>query len=480
VPVGVVRAGRHERHPGLRGREEAAVGVRAAVVGHLEHVGAQVDGARDDPRLGLAAQVAGEQDAHPALGHPDDQGQVVGRGRRPGDLRRRGEDLDRGRPDRPPVPRDEDRAFRAGAAHLRLEPADPVLGRRQRPGGDHAHLPPRQGAGQAPGVVGVEVGDQHQRQLVDAQPVQAPVDRAHVRAGVDQYALSGRGRDDQRVALPDVAGNHDGPVGRPASGELPDRPAQDDDADEDRERDRPGPGEAPQQPAHDEQEHGQEHRAAGAGRPRGRAVRQGGRALRDDHQPPDRPAGQPHQRVGQRRDDHRDQGGQQAEHGRRGDGRGGEQVGRQGDRADQPRQTGHQRRGHEAGRGSHRDRVGQHGRPPPAAQPPRPAGREQHDGGGGRDRQREAGVPGQARIDQEQHRHRPTEGRHGGSRPSRGECQQRDRAHRRGPDHARLGPGEHDEAGQRHERHRRLHPPVDRAAAQRCEDTGDHDRDVGA
>ena len=56
VAVGVVGADRDQRHAGAAGGEELRVGVRAAVVRHLEHVGPQIDAAGDDPRLGLGAR----------------------------------------------------------------------------------------------------------------------------------------------------------------------------------------------------------------------------------------------------------------------------------------------------------------------------------------------------------------------------------------------------------------------------------------
>ena len=62
-------------------------------------------------------------------------------------------------------------------------------------------------------MVEVEVGQDEQRDLPDAQARQAPVDQHRVRAGVD---LDGRARarvEDEPVALPDVAGGED-PAGR--------------------------------------------------------------------------------------------------------------------------------------------------------------------------------------------------------------------------------------------------------------------------
>jgi len=96
VPVGVVRADRHQRDGGATGRQEPGIGVRAAVVGHLEHVGGQIGAPGRDPGLGLRAQVAGEEHPDAALGDADDQAQVVGVSPRGGSCRVRREHLELG------------------------------------------------------------------------------------------------------------------------------------------------------------------------------------------------------------------------------------------------------------------------------------------------------------------------------------------------------------------------------------------------
>jgi hypothetical protein len=63
VAVGVVRADRHDGDPCAGRGEERRIGVRAAVVRHLEDVGGEVDAVPDDAALGIRAEVAGEQ--HP-------------------------------------------------------------------------------------------------------------------------------------------------------------------------------------------------------------------------------------------------------------------------------------------------------------------------------------------------------------------------------------------------------------------------------
>jgi len=70
MAVGVVRTDRDKRHPRPGGLDEGGIGVGTAVVRHLEDVRPQVDAGGEDARLGRRAQVAGEQDAEPALGDP--------------------------------------------------------------------------------------------------------------------------------------------------------------------------------------------------------------------------------------------------------------------------------------------------------------------------------------------------------------------------------------------------------------------------
>jgi hypothetical protein len=232
MPVAVVRADGDQRDPSRARGEEGGIGVAAAVVRDLEHVGAQVGAVGEDPGLRLGAEVAGEQDAQPPGGDPDDQREVVGlgAGRRPPGPGR--EHLDLRTTDRSTVTGNEHRPLRAVAADQLLEGRHAVVGRGERAGGDGADLAPGQRSGKPGRVVGVQVRHQDQRQRVDAQPVQAPVDGPHVRTGVDEHARPRPGRQDEGVALPDVAGHDDGVRRRPAACDLTHRPAQEDQADE--------------------------------------------------------------------------------------------------------------------------------------------------------------------------------------------------------------------------------------------------------
>ncbi len=110
------------------------------------------------------------------------------------------------------------------------------------------------------------------------------------------------------------------------------------------------------------------------------------------------------------------------EHGRRGNGRCGQQVRRQRDQADRPRQPGDDRRGHQRRPRRSRRRH----RPAAASSPARAAGAtsrgEQHDARGGGHGEGEPRVAGQPRIEEQQHAHRrrpaPARRRAGGRPPA--------------------------------------------------------------
>ena len=299
VPVGVVRADGDQRDPGAAGGEEPGIGVAAAVVRHLEHVGPQVDPGREQPRLGLRAEVAGEQDPDAAHGRPDDQRQVVGlRGRRR-PLRGGCQHLERDavRPSAGPPAR--------ATARAPPPPDQPSTAATRSSAGDSVPVAttptsrPASAPASPPDVVGVEVRQQHQRQPVDAEVVQAPVDRQDVRA--------------RRPPAPPAPG----PVGSTSASPWPTSQATttvsgggqprtacrtghptSDEADQDGQRQRPEPAEAPQRATAAQQE----RRPAGRrppGPPASRCAASGscGGALGDEHQPPGRPAGEPDEHV---------------------------------------------------------------------------------------------------------------------------------------------------------------------------------------
>jgi hypothetical protein len=77
VTVVVVQPDRDHRHPGVDGREEPLVGVRAAVMRNLEHVRADIDSCGQHSLLRFDLGVTRQQDAHTAHRRPDDDRGVV-------------------------------------------------------------------------------------------------------------------------------------------------------------------------------------------------------------------------------------------------------------------------------------------------------------------------------------------------------------------------------------------------------------------
>jgi hypothetical protein len=480
VAVGVVRTDRDQPDSRAAGGEEVRIGVRAAVVRHLEDVGPQVGPVREEPRLGVGTQVSGEQDRQARNGHADHEGQVVGRGGGDGPLGGRGEDLHRDAFDAAPVARYEHGSRTAGKPHEPVEGGNPVVGRREGAGGHHADFPAGECARQAARVVGVEVGDQDQRQHVDAQPVQAPVHGTDIRAGVDQYRRPRTRGEDEGVALPHVAADRHGSDWRPAPHRLAERPADHDQADDRGQGQGAQAGEPPQRPATDQQEHGERDRPGGSGRPPRGAVRHACGASGHEDQPARRPAGHPDQGIGHLRQERPHQRREQAEDGPRGDGGRSQQIGGQGDEADRSREAGDDRGGDHPGGRADRDRVREDRPAPHLPQPAGPAGREQDDACSGRHGEREARVPGEAGVEQEEHTHPRCQGRDGRPRATRRERHQGDNPHGGSPHHTGTRAGQDHEADQGQDGQDGLHSPVHRPPAERSQHSGQHDRDVGA
>jgi hypothetical protein len=303
MPVGVVGTDRDQSDPRPGCREEARIGVGAAVVRHLEHVGAQVDPVPDQPRLHLRAQIAGEQHAHPALGDPDDHREVVGGGRPRGPPRVGRQDLDRGRSHAPAGTGDQGRPGAAVSTDQGVESRAAVVGGRERRRRHHPRLPPGQRAGQAGRVVGVQVREQYEWQRVDAEPVEAAVDRADVGPGVDEDPAAAADGQHEGVPLPHVARDDDGVRRWPAADQLPQRPADDHQPDQRRQSQRAQRRPPPQRPADGQQQQREQHRTAGAGRPAGGGVRERRGPFGDQHQPAGGPPGHPEQRLRDRSDE---------------------------------------------------------------------------------------------------------------------------------------------------------------------------------
>lgn len=453
-------------------------------MGHLQDVGPQVGPGVEQVVLGGQFGVAGQQDRRGRGGGAQQQRDVVHR-RPVAAVDRQGrvdraEDLQAQL--RPPQlhPAHEPHHRSPGPLGVPGDLAQPRRRFPHRPDGDPARGPTAQCAGEAAVVVGVEVGDHHELQDPDPEPVQAGVDGVVGRPGVDQDGVPrGAGGEDERVALTHVAGHHPPPGGRPAGRGEPGRDEDDEEPDQQRQQQRP----QARHPAHRQQndEHpGEQQRAARARGPRHGGTGHRGGPVPDHDQPPhERPrqpgaaprCGRAHR--GQHRTEH-------AQHRRGGDRGRREQVRHHGDQPDSPVEPGDHRCGGQR-RGDRDDqRLGRPGRQPTPSQRRRPPRSEQHQRTGGDDGQHETRVDGQSGDGQQQAEHGHRQRGHRGPGPAGGERDEHDPAHHRRPQHRRRRPGQHDEPDQGDHRHRGRDPRVGPEQAQQEQHRPGHDRDVGA
>jgi len=139
---------------------------------------------------------------------------------------------------------------------------------------DLPHSPPPQHTWQPRHMVGVEMGEHHQRHRPHTQPAQAPVHGAGLRAGVHHHGTAPAAaprvrREHQGVPLPHVAGHHP-PSHRRPSRERPHqrrRPHQRHQQCERAHGTQPRPARQPQ-PDHDQPQHDRHHRKPQRPRPR--------------------------------------------------------------------------------------------------------------------------------------------------------------------------------------------------------------------
>jgi hypothetical protein len=270
------------------------------VVRHLEHLRPQVRAAVQELGLGVELDVAGQQDPPCRGGRAEHDRRVVdGRAVLPVDVLRRpggGQDVEReGGPGEAPA-RGQ---FQHGRTGLPGLPCDPVqragrlLGRTQR---DPARRPASQRSRQPAHVVGVQVGDDDERQRVDAEAPQAGVRRPVVRARVDEDRLPRHaGGQDQGVALTDVAGDHDPVRRRPAGPDHPGRHQDQRQPDHDGQDDEPGAAEADQHHQHEEHTR-EEQRPAHPGGPGQHGAGDRGGAIGHQDEPRDGGTGEPRAR----------------------------------------------------------------------------------------------------------------------------------------------------------------------------------------
>jgi hypothetical protein len=197
VAVVVVAAGGDEGQPRVRRGDERRILLSRAVVRDLQHIRFQVGAGREDGALRFGLQVAGEQDPETVeLDHHRDAGVVLRRAFIRGRRRRRtrrGQRRHLGRPQRRPaqLPNDALLAERCYADRdpvLRREIKHPVvLGPRRevRRHLDLVHPPIVEHAGQPADVIGMEMAQHDDRDVLDAKVLQAPIHRGRIRPGVD-------------------------------------------------------------------------------------------------------------------------------------------------------------------------------------------------------------------------------------------------------------------------------------------------------
>ena len=349
VAVGVVGADRDQRHPGAAGGEEVRVGVTAAVVRHLEHVGAQVDAAPATSRASASAprspvnsmrtpRTVTRATTDRSLGRRPRASPGRGRARAPPPSPR---------PTVAPVARHEHRrCSRPALRTSACEAAGAVVGRGERAGRDHARRPGRSSAPASPPTWSASRWDSSTSGSASTPSRSRQRSTgADVGSGIDQHAPApGPAGHHERIALPDVAGDQHraaaaaspGPTcrsGQPTTSSADQR----------------GHGRAARsrgnrhrhQPGHAEQDGRQQD--ARRPPPAGHAAAPSGTAAARSATATSQRTGQPasHTSASAERTAARapTSGGQQPEHGRRRDRRGGEQVRRQRDEADRARRS---------------------------------------------------------------------------------------------------------------------------------------------
>ncbi|GEL22848.1 hypothetical protein PSU4_18020 [Pseudonocardia sulfidoxydans NBRC 16205] len=333
VPVAVAGPDRDQHDPRRHCGEELPQAVARAVVGHLEDVGAQRDAGGEQVGLCGDLDVAGEQHrTRPGLG-PDHERPVVDGGAVVG--------IDvGGRVDGPehvehqpgpgqPLPGAQRHDARPRLPRLHAEAAQRCAGLTRGADRDPADGPAPQRARHPSDVVGVQVADDHEVERVHTQPGETGVDGPVVRAGVDEHRMAGcAGRQDERIALPDVARDDRPSDGRPAGGDDARRHQHEQHTDQHGDEQRPQPPRPDQHREHHDHDDEQQ-RADPSRRPRHDPALHGRGPVGDEDEPPDLGPRQPHAHLGGGRTHDRQQRGQDPEHRRGWDDGCREQVGHQ-------------------------------------------------------------------------------------------------------------------------------------------------------
>lgn len=426
------------------------------MVGDLEDVdGREVGDSAQERTLGGGFQVAEEEHAEPRRADQQGDAGVVGVGVVGGAVGGRGEG-GRGRPQHTPV----QGAQAAALPWRRAQHGDPgggrlaadeggLVGRFVEGGGlDGAHGAPPQDPGQAGDVVGVEVGEDEQRDGGDPQGAQTAVDEPGLRAGVDHDGGAVPRREHQRVALADVAGHQPPGRRRPARHRAGQRHRAHEGGHEQQRGGGAQPG-AAQEPApgrdHHDGDGGQQQGARPGPGPVDRRPGQRGTAPGHRSDPAGRPAGDPGEGLGDGHGERRRRQGGETEHGGRAHREFGQQVARHGDQADVGGQHRHHGRAHRLRRRRSGQDLREARRHPPPPQGGAPARREEQERTGGQHGQREAVGAGEPGVEEEQEQGGPAQRGQQAAATARADGQQRDQSAGGGAQHARVRPAHDDE-----------------------------------
>ena len=481
VPVAVVAADGNQPDPRLEGSIETFALVGRTVVGHFDDVD-RTDRARGEERiLRLFAEVAQEDRREPpAVDGDGDASRIPGERRLPRGGTRR--------PDHPPVQRSETpgdaRVDLGDAGTAPPETGDHLLVERSIGLSDQRFGRAADECLESADMVGVVVREHEEVDPGDPEPVEArcsgpgpssDIDHEHGIPVADQHP----------VALADVAGG-DLPIGRkrrePPDGGSAENSGVGDEAHDERasgrRRDPASASAGRQDEKEDREQHGgARDDSARALDPRKRAPRQSLHASGERRDPLRRSPGDPDDHLPECGDDGEEQAGEAAEDGGdRGGGRGqeigGNPVQRQCRAEEDEHRLTRQLRGD-------RDRQGQRQR---ARQPPAECAGERcgedEKAGRSEDREHEAVVACDPRVDDHHHDHGESQSRQALCRPAAGDSDQDDGRHDGGPHHAGAGRDENHERTERHERAGHACTPTEPDAAEGEEHEGGDERAV--
>ncbi len=302
-------------------------------------------------------------------------------------------------------------------------------------------------------MVGVEVGQDQQRDPDDAQGAQTAVHGPWLGAGVHHDRRSRPGRQDQCVPLPDITG-HQPPTGRWPAGDDPgQRRRADDGQQQDQRAHRAQPPAAQHRAAHQDRGHrgqGQQQGAGPAARPVQLRAGQGRAPPGHLGDPLRGPSGRVSDPSGERRGQrgHGERG--EPQDGGRADRRLGQQIAGDPHQAHPLGEHHHDRGAHRLGGRGRRQHLRPARRHTTAAQRRGPHRGEGEQRAGGQDGERETVTPRQPGVVEHQRQNGGGQGGQQRSAPSGAEGEQRDQPARRCAQHTGLGTAhDHEAQGER-------------------------------